>query len=259
MSEEIRLERDGPIATVVLDAPQRLNALNLGMFEGLHRIARELEADGDIRAVIFRGTGGRAFSAGADISEFEAHRSDRRKAKAYAAVSVPALTAVKRLKHPTIAAIEGLCVGGGLGLSACCDFRVCGEGSRFGVPVKRLGLVEAIDEMQPLVEKFGANVAMEILLVGEVFPVMDALRMGLVNRVVPDDQVLAEARRMADSIAEGAPLAARWHKKFIRRLLDPRPVSVEEQVEGYDCYDTEDFQTGYKAFLAKGKPKFVGR
>ena len=259
MTEEIYLERDGAIATVTLNAPQRHNAFNLAMFRGLGRIAAELEADGDIRAVIFRGTGGKAFSAGADISEFEEHRSTREKAKGYAAISVPALHAVAHLKHPTIAAIEGLCVGGGLGLAACCDFRICGTSSRFGVPVKRLGLVEAIDELRPMVEKFGPGAAMEILVLGEVFPVADAQRLGMVNRVVADGEVLDAARRMAETIAEGAPLSARWHKKFILRCLDPRPVGQAEQDEGYDCYDTEDFQRGYKAFLAKQKATFVGR
>ena len=210
MTEEIYLERDGAIATVTLNAPQRHNAFNLAMFRGLGRIAAELEADGDIRAVIFRGTGGKAFSAGADISEFEEHRSTREKAKGYAAISVPALHAVAHLKHPTIAAIEGLCVGGGLGLAACCDFRICGTSSRFGVPVKRLGLVEAIDELRPMVEKFGPGAAVEILVLGEVFPVADAQRLGMVNRVVADGEVdlvmscmvLHHLSRPADTIGE---------------------------------------------------------
>ena len=140
-----------------------------------------------------------------------------------------------------------------------CDLRVCGASSRFGVPVKRLGLVESPDELAPLVAKLGANAMLEILLLGEVFGADDALRLGLVNRAAPDGEAEAAAYRMAASIAEGAPLSARWHKKFIHRLLDPRPLSEEERDEGYDCYDTEDFQIGFRAFLAKERPKFTGR
>ena len=146
-----------------------------------------------------------------------------------------------------------------MGIASCCDIRICGISSKFGVPVKKLGLVEAHEEMRPLVEKFGANVALEILLLGDVFPVADALRMGLVNQVVADKQVASATRETANKIAEGAPLSARWHKKFIYRLLDPTPLSGAELEEGYDCYDTEDFQTGRKAFVAKTSPVFGGR
>jgi len=259
MAEQVYMERDGAIATIVLNAPERLNALNLTMFKGIHAMMRELNADDSVRCVIFRGTGGRAFSAGADISEFEQVRGDKQKARAFARISVPALEAVERLKHPTIAAIDGLCVGGGLGLATACDFRVCGKSSRFGVPVKRLGLVEAPDELKGMVLKFGPNVAMEILLIGDVFPVEEALRMGIVNKVAEDGEVQKAAREMAEKIAEGAPLGARWHKKFILRWLDPRPWTHEEMDEGYDCFDTEDFRTGFRAFLDKKKPVFHGR
>lgn len=259
MAEEIYLERDGHVATIVLNAPERMNALGLDMFRGLRRILAECEQDGEIRAIVIRGEGGKALSAGAHIGEFTEWRSSKAKAREYAQISVPAFQALWNCRHPTIAAIQGLAVGGGLGLAACCDFRVCGKSSRFGVPVKRLGLVEAHDEMAPLVRKFGASVALEILVLGEVFGVEEALRMRLVNKVVEDDKVLEAAYDMARKIAEGAPLGARWHKKFVYRQLDPRPITPAEQDEGYDCYDTEDFQIGYKAFLAKRRPTFVGR
>ncbi len=119
--------------------------------------------------------------------------------------------------------------------------------------------MEAHEEMRPLVEKFGANIALEILLLGDAFPVPDALRMGLINQVVADDQVEATARETPEKIADGAPLSARWHKKFIYRLLDPLPLTDEEIEEGFECYDTGDFQTGRKAFVEKKTPSFAGR
>jgi enoyl-CoA hydratase len=259
MPEQVHLERDGAIATVILNQPDRFNAMNKGMFQGLTRVFSECNADTSLRCVIIRGEGGKAFSAGADISEFETERSSSEKARAYAVHFHAGANAVGNCIHPVIAQIDGACIGGGLAVATLCDYRICGQSSRFGVPVKRLGLVEAHAEMAPLVHKFGANIALEILLLGNVFGVQDALRMGLVNRVVEDDQVGSEARATAEKIAEGAPLSARWHKKFIYRLLDPTPLSDAEIDEGFDCYDTEDFQIGYKAFLDKTNPSFKGR
>ncbi len=150
-------------------------------------------------------------------------------------------------------------MGGGLEIAALCDLRICGESSRFGVPIKNLGLVMAYPEMAPLVRLVGASVALEILLEGRIFGAAEAKEKGLVTRVVPDADVAAEARATAERIAEGAPLVARWHKKFARRLADPRPLTEAERDECFDCFDTEDFRIGYAAFLAKQKPKFVGR
>ena len=256
---QVRVSREGAVATVVIDAPKRRNALSVELALGLQDAMAELDADPALRCVVLRGAGGRAFSAGADISEFAAWRVNKRRGRIYAGILGAALEAVRACRHPTVALIEGDCIGGGLGVVVMCDLRVCGGSSRFGVPVKRLGLVESPDELAPLVAKLGANAMLEILLLGEVFGAEDALRLGLVNRVAPDGEVEAAAYRLAASIAEGAPLSARWHKKFIHRLLDPRPLTVEERDEGYDCYDTEDFRIGFRAFLAKERPKFTGR
>lgn len=255
----VRVARAGPVATVVIDAPKRRNALSVAIALGLQDAMAELDADPEVRCVLLRGAGGRAFSAGADISEFAEWRSNKRRGRVYARILGAALEAVAGCRHPTIALIEGDCIGGGLGVAVMCDLRVCGASSRFGVPVKRLGLVESPEELAPLVAKLGANAMLEILLLGEVFGAEDALRLGLVNRVAADAEVESTAHRLAASVAEGAPLSARWHKKFILRLLDPRPLTEEERDEGYDCYDTEDFRIGFRAFLAKERPKFTGR
>ena len=167
--------------------------------------------------------------------------------------------ALANCRHPLIAQIHGLCVGGGLEIAALCDLRICGESSRFGAPIKNLGLVMAYAEMAPLVRLVGPSVALEILLEGRIFDAAEAKDKGLVTRVVPDDQVAAEARASAERIADGAPLVARWHKKFARRLMSGNPLTAAELDECFDCFDTEDFRIGYAAFLAKQKPKFVGK
>jgi enoyl-CoA hydratase/carnithine racemase len=169
------------------------------------------------------------------------------------------MRAVAECRHPTVALIQGACVGGGLLVASQCDLRICNESARFGVPVKNLGLTESYDELQGMMRVIGPVASLEILLEGRIWGAREAYEKGLVNRVVPDGGVVEEAYATARRIADGAPLVARWHKKFIRRLLDPRPLSAEERDEGYACFDTEDFKAGVAAFLAKTKPDFKGR
>jgi enoyl-CoA hydratase/carnithine racemase len=152
-----------------------------------------------------------------------------------------------------------LCVGGGLELTTTCALRICGESARLGIPVKRLGLVVSYSELKPLVDLIGPANALEILLEGRIHSADEALRMGLVNRVVPDAEVERETFATAERIAEGAPLVARWHKKFTRRLMQPEPITEEEMDESFYCFETEDFRAGYRAFLAKSRPEFRGR
>jgi enoyl-CoA hydratase/carnithine racemase len=167
--------------------------------------------------------------------------------------------ALESCRHPLVAQIHGICVGGGLEIAAICDLRICGTSSRFGAPIKNLGLVMAYPEMAPLVRLVGSSVALEILLEGRIFDAAEAKEKGLVTRVVPDHEVAAEARASAQRIAEGAPLAARWHKRFARRLAEQRALTEAEYDECFDAFDTEDFRIGYAAFLAKQKPEFKGR
>ena len=259
MSEPIYVTRDGPIATVVLNRPEKLNAMSVAMNRRLREIMEACDADLDLRCVVLRGTGGRAFCVGADIAEFEATRSSAAKAREYARLGNPAFQSVRECRHPVVALIQGLCVGGGFGLAALADIKVCGESSRFGVPIKRLGLVESHEELEAVVRAIGAGPTLEILLTGDLLDARDALRVGFVNRVVPDDRVEEEAYAVARKIAEGAPLAARWHKRFVYDLVARRSLTDEERDVAYHCFDTEDFRIGYRAFLAKTTPRFVGR
>ncbi|HEY7140952.1 MAG TPA: enoyl-CoA hydratase-related protein [Methylomirabilota bacterium] len=259
MSDAIYVTRDGPIATVVLNRPEKLNAISMAMSGRLREIMEACDQDPDLRCIVLRGTGGRAFSVGADIAEFEATRSSAAKAREYARVGNPAFQSVRACRHPVIALIQGLCVGGGFGLAALCDLKVSGDSSRFGVPIKRLGLVESHEDLEAVVRSVGAGPTLEILLTGDLLDAPTALRIGFVNRVVADDRVEAEAYAMARKIAEGAPLAARWHKRFVYDLVSRRALTEEERDVAYHCFDTEDFQIGYRAFLAKTTPRFVGR
>jgi enoyl-CoA hydratase/carnithine racemase len=222
------------------------------LFEGFDR-------DESLRCIVLGGAGGKAFSVGADIAEFPTVRANAAQAREYAKLAHGAMEAMAGCRHPVIAAIQGLCVGGGLEVASTCDMRFCTESSRFGVPVKRLGLVVAYAELLPLARLVGPANAKEILLEGKVFGSGRAREMGLVNRVLPEADFDAAIDEIASAIAEGAPLVARWHKKFVDRLADPAPLTPEELDESYHCFDTEDFRIGTDAFNSKTQPVFKGR
>jgi enoyl-CoA hydratase len=259
MSDTILLQYDGPIATVVLNRPEKLNALTRGMWRRLGEVMTALSEDDAMRCIVVRGAGDKAFAPGNDISEFETERANVDQARAYGADMHHTLAAFERCRHPLVAMIKGICVGGGLEIAANCDLRICGESSRFGAPVNQLGLVMAHAEMRSLLGLVGRGAALEILLEGRVFGAQEAAQKGLVTRVVADDKVEEEAYATARRIAAAAPLVARWHKKFANRLADPRPLSEAEIDEGFACFGTEDFRIGYQAFLTKTKPQFKGR
>lgn len=258
MVQRVTVERHGSIATVTLNQEAKLNAVSLTMWDWIDEVFTELDADESLRCIILRGAGDRAFSVGADISEFEEHRSTAAKARRYGKRTHGALAKIVACRHPIIARIDGLCVGGGLEIATTADLRICSERARFGIPIKRLGLVVGYAELAPLVQLIGPSNAKEILMEGQVFGATRAYDMGLVNRVVSDDGLDEEVQATAERIAEGAPLAARWHKKFTARLLSPKPLTKAEQDESYACFGTEDFEIGYRAFLAKQKPVFKG-
>src|SRR6201747_213311 len=249
----ILIEREGFIATVVIDRPAKLNAMTKPLWQSLGESIDALSADDSIRCIILRGAGEKAFSPGNDIGEFKTDRANVEQARVYGAIMHRTLDALRRCRHPLVAMIHGICVGGGLEIAAMCDLRICGESSRFGVPIKNLGLVMAHAELDALVQLAGRAVALEILLEGRIFGAQEALAKGLVTRVVADDQVTSETLSTAARIAEGAPLVARWHKQFVKRAMNLAPLTGEERDEGFACFGTQDFRTGYQAFLDKVK------
>jgi enoyl-CoA hydratase/carnithine racemase len=259
MIERVVVERDGGIVTVTLNQESKLNAISLAMWDWIKEVFTELDQEQSLRCVILRGAGERAFSVGADISEFEEHRSTAAKARRYGKRTHGALERIIACRHPVIARIDGLCVGGGLELATTADLRLASDRARFGIPIKRLGLVVAYAELAPLIQLVGPANAKEILLEGQIFGAARAYDMGLINRVVATADLDQEVVATAERIAEGAPLVARWHKKFTRRLLSREPLTKKEQDESYACFATEDFEIGYRAFLAKQKPIFNGK
>ena len=257
-SPRVTASREAGVVTVTLDHPSRLNVLDMAGWDALGALFEELAADDSVRCVAITGAGGRAFSAGSDIGAFGAQRSTPEQVTRYAAAVHRGLRGVYDCPHPTVAVVRGVCVGGGLIIAACCDVTVCGESSRFGAPVNRLGATMAYEEMAPLLAAAGAGAVLEILLTGDLVDAHRAREMGLVNRVVPDEGVAEAGAGIARTIAKGAPLVNRWHKAFVRRMADPRPLAEEERVEAYEAFRTRDYGEGTAAFMEKREPRFSG-
>lgn len=255
----LSISRHGTIAIVTFDRPERRNAFDLAMWRGLQNTMEALSRDDELRCVVLRGAGTQAFSAGADISAFAAERGTPEKEEEYAHVLDASMQSIRLCQHPVVAMIMGFCLGGGAGIATMCDFRVGGEGIRMGITARNLGIWYPYAEIDPIIQLAGTGVASEMLIEGRIFTGREAYEKGLLSRVVPDDQVEAEAMALAQRITEGSPLSARFHKAALRRLRGPLPVTREEEAAVSDFTRTEDFRAACKSFLAKQKPVFVGR
>jgi len=261
MSGEILVTREADIATVTLSNPPKLNALTVAMWRELAAVIHRLSADETLRCVVLRGAGSEAFAAGADIAEFARERNTVEQGKVYHRELVfGALRAVGECRHPTLAMIYGACAGGGLELACQCDLRIAGKSARFGVPINRLGFAIAYDELAALLPLIGRAAALEILVEGRMWSADEAYAKGLLTRLVADDELEAETAATVRRVADGAPLVARWHKQFIRRLTpQPVPLSEVEINANFDYFNTGDYRIGYDAFINRQKPRFTGR
>jgi len=261
MAESLLLHIEGTIATITFNRPERRNAITFDMWHQVQRLLVDLQGDPQVRVIVFRGAGQEAFSAGADISEFETHRNNAAKAALYNAAFDAAMDMAEAVGKPTICLIMGACVGGGCEFSTACDIRMAADNARFGVPIARLGLPVGFREMRRMVRLIGHAKAMELLLTAAIIPAAEALRIGLVNHVVSLDQVEECAYTMAHKIAALAPVVHRVHKEIVQTVLD-HPALTEltpaQRALAVSPFDTEDFQEGWRAFLDKRPPQFRG-
>lgn len=257
--EAIYVEREESVATIVINQPQKYNAITLAMWQEIPDIINALSADDSLRCVVLRGAGEEAFCSGCDIGEFIDVRANREQGIIYGEAMKKAIFSLYNCRHPLVAQVHGLCLGAGIELLSTCDIRICGQSSTFGVPAKNLGLVLSYAELEPLYHLVGSNTLMEMLLEGRIFSADEARGKKLVTRTVPDEMVAEETTAAVQRIIQGAPLTARWHKKFVRRLTQPEPVTPDENAESFNCYDTEDYRIGCAAFLLRGHPIFKGK
>ena len=259
MSVDLLIE--GPIAKIVLNRPEKLNALTHEMRAQLRDYTQQLRFDENVRAIIVTGEGGRAFASGADISEFEEKRATRADIARYDEISDAASLKLEHCEKPTIAMISGYCIGGGLDLASRCDFRIASEDSSFGVPAARLGLGYGFVDVKRLVDIVGPAYAREILYTGRRFTAAEALQMGLLHRVVPAGELPGAVGALAETLAANAPLTIRAMKRCIAEAVkdcaDRNTEACRELVEA--CFASADYAEGRRAFMAKRKPVFRGR
>lgn len=254
-------KKDGPIGWMQFNNPARHNAVSVDMWKAVPEIMTEFENDDQIRVVVLRGAGGKAFISGADISEFEEKRSSRENILEYNRIAGKANAAIIDFPKPTIAMIEGYCIGGGLGVALCCDLRLAAENSAFAVPAAKLGLGYAYDGIKRLVDVVGPSFAKEIFYTARQFDATEALQMGLVNRVVPTFNIETYVRDYAGAIGNNAPLTINSVKLCVNEAAkdpDKRDLAAA-QVAVDACFTSTDYVEGRTAFIEKRKPAFRGR
>lgn len=262
MSDNILLDISAGIATITFNRPTRRNAITFDMWHHIQRLMTDLNADTQVRVIIFQGAGDEAFSAGADISEFETHRNSAAKATLYNAAFDAAMDAAEAVSKPTLCLIKGACVGGGCEFTTACDIRIAADNARFGVPIARLGLPVGFREMRRMIRLIGHAKTMELLLTADLIPAAEAHRLGLINHVLPLSEVESFAYDMGKKIAALAPVVHRVHKQIAQTVLENPGLSdltAEQRALSVSPFDTDDFQEGWRAFLEKRTPQFQGR
>jgi len=255
----LRVERDGPIGRMLFDNPARRNAITGDMWRAIPRAMAEFDADPEVRCIVLRGAGTKAFAAGADISEFEKRRSGSGAIGEYDRIVDAAQHAIEDSAKPVIALIHGFCIGGGLEIALACDLRYGAASASFAIPAARLGIGYGVHGTNRLVASVGHSAAREIMLSGRRYDAGEALAMGLLNRVLADAELDGYVAGMARQLAGNAPLSMAASKTLINALIAPSGDFARGQALIARCMESEDYVEGRRAFMEKRPPKFKGR
>ena len=259
MTERLLGKKDGAIGWVVFNNPERRNAVSIDMWEAIPTVLEGFARDAEIRVVVLAGAGDKAFVAGADISQFEKQRSSEADVRRYEEIGEAAQAKLQTFDKPTIAMIRGYCLGAGVNIANVCDLRIAADDARFGIPAGKMGLGYRATSMKNLVDTVGAPFAREIMLTARQFTAAEALHMGWVHRAVAVAELESLTRKYCDDIAANAPLTLRAAKRTIREV-SKRDYDVELCRSWVrECFESEDYAEGRRAFMEKRKPQFRGR
>ena len=260
-TERMLARSEDGVGWMIFNHPAKHNALSLEMWRGIADILEAFAVDDGVRVVIMRGTGGKAFVSGADISEFEAQRSNARQKEQYDRVAERANQALANFPKPLIALIEGYCIGGGLATALAADVRFATPDSKFGIPAARLGLGYAYDSLAKLARIAGPAQARDILFSARIMAAAEAKAMGLVNHLEERGDIEAKTLAYAKTVAGNAPLSVEASKAALNAWEQGAPPAELTAVEALvnACFDSEDYREGRQAFMAKRKAQFRGK
>lgn len=260
MPGRIGARKAGAVGWLEFDNSERFNAIDLGMWRAIPEVMADFDADPDIRVIVVTGAGDRAFTTGADISEFESQRSSEAQRATYDATADAARQVLIATAKPSVALIRGYCMGGGVAMALDCDFRIAAAGARFGVTIAKLGAAYRPEDMRQLLNIVGPAAAREILMTARTFTAEEALALGLVNQVIAAEAFDAFAADFVDRLAGNAPLSMAATKRTIAELLKPSAAqdlaACEALIER--CLASADATEGRDAFMQKRKPAFTG-
>jgi len=253
--------QDGAIGWIIFNQPERHNAVSLAMWQALEVIVDHFERNPEIRVVVVRGAGEKAFVSGADISEFETQRAGEEATRHYNETSQRAMRRLRELSKPTLAMIQGYCVGGGVAVALSCDIRLANDVSRYAVPAAKLGLGYEFEGVSKLVNLVGPSFAKEIFFTARLFSAQEAHHMGLINRYVPADELPALVEEYASTIVGNAPMTIASIKTIVGEVLKDESKRDEAWCERTvdQCFNSDDYREGRTAFMEKRRPVFKGR